>query len=75
MAGAQAGLHFLLTVPGKSEEWLTARAAAAGVPVRGLSSYCRECPCPEGTLVLGFAGLNPEDIPAAAETLREAFEA
>ena len=75
VAGAQAGLHFLLTVPGKSEEWLTARAAAAGVPVRGLSSYCRECPCPESTLVLGFAGLNPEDIPAAAETLREAFEA
>ena len=72
--GAQAGLHFLLTVPGKSEEWLVAQAAKAGVPVRGLSSYCRECDCPESTLVLGFAGLQLEDIPAAAQTLREAFE-
>ena len=72
--GAQAGLHFLLTVPGKSEEWLVAQAAKAGVPVRGLSSYCRECDCPESTLVLGFAGLQLEDIPAAAQALREAFE-
>ena len=72
--GAEAGLHFLLTVPGKSEEWLVAQAAKAGVPVRGLSSYCKECACLESTLVLGFAGLNPEEIPAAAATLREAFE-
>ena len=72
--GAEAGLHFLLTVPGKEENWLVERAAQAGVPVRGLSAYCRECGCPERTLVLGFAGLKPEDISAAARTLREAFE-
>ena len=72
--GAEAGLHFLLTVPGKEENWLVERAAQAGVPVRGLSAYCRECGCPESTLVLGFAGLKPEDISAAARTLREAFE-
>lgn len=72
--GAEAGLHFLLTVPGKEEHWLVEQAAKAGVPVRGLSAYCRECSCPESTLVLGFAGLAPEDIPAAAQTLREAFE-
>ena len=72
--GAQAGLHFLLTVPGKSEEWLVAQAAKVGVPVRGLSSYCRACECPESTMVLGFAGLQLEDIPAAAQALREAFE-
>ena len=71
--GAEAGLHFLLTVPGKEEHWLVERAAAAGVPVRGLSAYCRECDCPPSTLVLGFAGLKPEDIPEAAQALREAF--
>lgn len=72
-SGAQAGLHFLLTVPGIPEKQLVDRAAEVGVPVRGLSSYCRECPCPESTLVLGFAGLRLEDIPAAAAALREAF--
>ena len=74
VSGAQAGLHFLLTIPGKSEQWLVERARAAGVPVRGLSGYCRECTCPESTLVLGFAGLTLEEIPAAAKALREAFE-
>ena len=72
--GNQAGLHFLLTIPGKDEQWLVAQAAKTGVPVRGLSSYCRECDCPDSTLVLGFAGLKLEEIPAAAEALREAFE-
>ena len=74
VAGAQAGLHFLLTLPGKDEGRLAACARAAGVPVRGLSSYCRECVCPESTLVLGFAGLKLEEIPDAAKVLREAFE-
>ena len=74
VSGAQAGLHFLLTIPGKSEQWLVERARAAGVPVRGLSGYCRECTCPESTLVLGFAGLKLEEILAAAKALREAFE-
>ena len=45
-----------------------------GVPVRGLSGYCRECDCPQSTLVLGFAGLKLEEIPDAARALREAFE-
>ena len=73
VSGAQAGLHFLLTVPGKSEEWLVRQAEAAGIPVRGLSTYRREYPCPESTLVLGFAGLELEQIPDAARALREAF--
>ena len=72
--GAEAGLHFLLTVAGREEDWLVEQAAKAGVPVRGLSAYCRECSCPESTLVLGFAGLKLEDIPAAAGLLRQAFE-
>ena len=74
VSGAQAGLHFLLTVPGKNESWLVERARVAGVPVRGLSGYCRECDCPQSTLVLGFAGLKLEEIPDAARALREAFE-
>ena len=59
--------------PGLPEERLVAQAAAAGVPVQGLSSYCRACIPPESTLVLGFGGLRPEEIPAAAEALRQAF--
>ena len=74
ISGAEAGLHFLLTVPGRPEEQLVAQAAAAGVPVQGLSSYCRACIPPESTLVLGFGGLRPEEIPAAAEALRVAFQ-
>ncbi len=73
IAGAQAGLHFLLTLPGKDEAWLVARAAAAGAPVRGLSEYCRDCIPPKSTVVLGFAGLKLEEIPQAAAALRDAF--
>lgn len=58
--GAEAGLHLLFTVPGKSEEELIQAAAKAGYRVRGLSEYCQGEPPYEGTLVLGFAGLEEE---------------
>lgn len=74
VSGAEAGLHFLLTLPGKEEQWLVERARQAGVPVRGLSSYCLAWEARESTLVLGFAGLKLEEIPAAAEQLKKAFE-
>lgn len=72
--GADAGLHFLLTVPGKPESALVKSAGEAGIHLRGLSSYCRACPVLPSTLVLGFAGLREEEIPAAAQTLLQAIE-
>lgn len=71
--GTEAGLHFLLTVPGKDEKWLAARAAQADIPLRGLSAYCLGKPPLLGTVVVGFAGLKTEEIPAAARALTEAF--
>ena len=71
--GTEAGLHFLLTLPGRDEAWLTARAARADIPLRGLSAYCLGAPPIAGTVVVGFAGLRIEEIPDAARTLVEAF--
>ena len=71
--GAQAGLHFLVTVPGRTDGELVSRAAEAGLRVRGLSDYAREAPVPAGTAVLGFAGLRQEDIPGVAARLVAAW--
>lgn len=74
LSGAQAGLHFLLTLPGHSEAELTARAAARSVRVQPLSRYChRAAPLPS-TVVLGYAGLPEEDLSAAASLLAEAWK-
>ena len=71
--GDEAGLHFLLTVAGRSEEELVRGALDAGIPLRGLSEYCRRpAPLPS-TVVVGYAGLKDEQIGAAAATLRRAW--
>lgn len=72
--GEQAGLHLLLTLPGREDGDLVARAAAAGYRVRGLSEYGHGAPTPAGTLVLGFAGLPECEAHAAVEDLRRVFE-
>lgn len=73
LRGADAGLHLLLTLPGREEEDLVARAARAGYRVRALGEFCMgEDPLP-GTLVLGFAGLPEEKAEKAVADLREAF--
>ncbi len=72
--GADAGLHFLLTVPGRSEAELVARAAKAGVRVHGLSQYCHQGTCPmEGTVVLGYAGLEEGELESAVAALGRAW--
>ncbi|MBR5390039.1 MAG: PLP-dependent aminotransferase family protein, partial [Clostridia bacterium] len=73
VSGTGAGLHFLLTVEGKDEAWLVRRAAEKGIQLRGLSAYCLEKPPLPGTVAVGFAGLQTEEIPAAARTLIEVF--
>lgn len=73
LSGAEAGLHFLFTLPRFSEEELKLRAASQGVEVRGLSEYCHNaCPIPS-TLVLGFAGLDERAAAEAVERLKAAW--
>lgn len=73
ISGQQAGLHFLLTVPGRSEEELVSLAASRSVRVHPLSQYCRgEAPFPS-TVVLGYAGLSLPELTEAARLLREAY--
>ena len=74
LRGEQAGLHFLLTVPGRTEDELVRAAAAQGVRVHPLSQYCHNgAPPLPSTLVLGFAGLSEEELTRAAGLLRLAF--
>ena len=73
LAGDDAGLHFLMTVGHLPERALVERAAAAGVRVRGLSEYAFAAREPPSTLVLGYAGLDEEDIRKASQRLMEAW--
>ena len=73
VSGAEAGLHFLLTLPRYSEEELTARAAEKSVRVYPLSRYCHTVPPKPSTVVLGFAGLSEDQLRRAAELLGEAW--
>lgn len=73
ISGSQAGLHFLLTLPGRSEAWLVRRAAEQQIRIRGLSSYSHGAKCPESTVVLGFAGLKEDEIQKASALLAEVW--
>ena len=73
VSGAGAGLHLLLTLPGRDEADLAARAAAAGYRVRTLRAYCRGASPLPGSLVLGFAGLDVAAAPKAVGDLAQAF--
>ena len=73
VSGAGAGLHLLLTLPGRDEADLAARAAAAGYRVRTLGEYCRGASPLPGSLVLGFAGLDVAAAPKAVGDLAQAF--
>ncbi len=71
ISGNDAGLHLLLTLPGREDADLVGRAAAAGYRVHALSEYCHgPSPLP-GTLVLGFAGLDAERAEQAAAALKK----
>ena len=74
ISGSGGGLHFLVTVPRLSEQALCARAAALGVPLRGLSSYCSACAPLPSTVVLGYGGLSDREIAPAVALLRQAWE-
>ena len=73
ITGAEAGLHFLLTLPRLSEEKLVDRAAAQSVRVHPLSRYCHAVPPLPSTVVLGFAGLSEGELAQTAERLKTAW--
>ena len=73
ISGADGGIHFLLRLPGRSEQELLDRAAAAGLPLRGLSEFCHAVRPQPSTLVLGYGGLPTEQVDAVAARLAEAW--
>lgn len=77
ISGENAGLHLLLKSRKKmSEAELVERAAAEGVRVYGLSSFCvGRLPSGwnEDTVVLGYASLNREQITEGVKRLKRAW--
>ncbi len=73
VSGSGGGIHLLLSLPRFSESELLERAAAEGILLRGLSSYCRSSPAQPSTLVAGYGGLRDEEIPEAAACLKRAW--
>lgn len=73
VSGADAGLHFLVTLPRFSEAELVERAAAKSVGIHPLSRYCHNVPPKPSTVVLGFAGLKSEELAQAAALLKGAW--
>jgi GntR family transcriptional regulator/MocR family aminotransferase len=74
VSGNDAGLHLLLTLPGREEKDLAAAAVRAGYRIHTLGEYCHGPSSLPGTLVLGFAGLEAEKAAEAAQELRRAIE-
>ena len=73
ISGAEAGLHFLATLPRLTETQLVGRAAQRSVRVHALSRYCHAAPPLPSTVVLGFAGLSEEELTQAAALLKQAW--
>lgn len=73
VSGADGGIHFLVTLPRLSEPELLSRAAAVGLPLRGLSEFCRRVPPYPSTLVLGYGGLPTRSIVEVVNQLTAAW--
>lgn len=72
-SGSGGGIHLLIHAPRFTEAELLERAAAQGIELRGLSSFCREQSARRSTLVAGYGGLRDDEIPEAAERLKRAW--
>ena len=73
VSGADAGLHFLVTLPRFSEAELVERATSKSVGIHPLSRYCHGVEPKPSTVVLGFAGLTEQELTEAAALLKEAW--
>ena len=74
VSGSGGGIHLLIQNPRFDESELLRRAAAEGIVLRGLSSYCQTQRARPSTLVAGYGGLRDECIPEAAERLKRAWK-
>lgn len=76
VAPCVAGLHALLDVGGKTPaQELAPRAAQAGVRLTRLADFCVMPPAPqqERIVLLGFAGMDEEEICAGLSALKKAW--
>ena len=73
LRGDEAGLHFLAVSKKMSEEELISRARKQGVGISGLSRYWRGGGCPDGVVIIGFAGPDTDTLCNAAERLRRVW--
>ncbi|WP_323017203.1 PLP-dependent aminotransferase family protein [Castellaniella sp.] len=68
--GGDAGLHLILALPDGVDDTLVVRdALQQGVVTRALSTYYLERTHARPGLLLGYAGVSPEDIRPAFDTL------
>lgn len=75
ITGEYAGVHLLLHFEnGKRETELIALAAKHNIKVYGLSAYDIENKKDSGTILLGFANMNEEDLTEAAKILCRIWE-
>lgn len=75
IVGREGGLHFVLMLPGMSEQTMQARLAAAGMRVSALGAFARLTPQSPGGILVGFAGLKDSEVEAAAAALTDALKA
>ena len=62
-----------MTLPQHPEKKLLSLAAEANIHLHGLSEYCHNAAPLPSTLVMGFAGLQDEELEAAVHALRQAW--
>ena len=72
--GDEAGLHFIVRSDRLSESELCVRAESAGIGITGLSRCYRGDGCPEGTVIIGFAGVGLDTLKEAAERLKSVWQ-
>lgn len=73
LQGQEAGLHFIFGIKGKSEEEMLKAAKDIDIPLIGLSRYAVKAKT-EPALVLGFGGLDDQDVDKAVSALRSAWK-
>lgn len=77
ISGCDAGMHLLLTIEnGMNQSELLASASKHGVKVYGLSEYYSfpVSNMPENIVVVGFSGLNTEQLIKGVEVLERAWK-
>ncbi|TQR05136.1 PLP-dependent aminotransferase family protein [Psychrobacillus soli] len=77
ISGEQAGMHLLLTFQSmKPESELIARAKQAGIRIHGIQEYVstKQNPFEKPKIVLGFGGIEAENLETSIEQLMDALE-